>query len=58
MAIMCGEKLVSSLPHKTLLGNGVEIELSVGPKDVLGGKGEEEEKGSSTPSMPGAFSAG
>lgn len=36
----------------------METELSMGPEDVLGGKGENEEEGSSTPGMPGAFSAG
>lgn len=40
------------------MGNGVETELCVGPKDAQGGKGEEEEEGSRTPGVPGAFSAG
>ena len=40
------------------MGSGVETKLSVGPEDVLGGKWEEEEEGSSTPGTPGAFSAG
>lgn len=40
------------------MGNSVETELSVGLKDVLGGNGEEGVEGSSTPGVPGAFSAG
>jgi len=58
MATMYGKRLVSTLPHENLMGSGVETKLSVGPEDVLGGKWEEEEEGSSTPGTPGAFSAG